>query len=682
MTLERPRLLSITTPIRSGVITPVRLSVTEELGLPYEADVEILATDPNLLPEDLLTKGVTVTITQSANSMQVVRHFNGVVAEFERLGPGTAGRMRYRLLVVPAIWQLGLRTNCRIFQGSTLKKIITTVLADHGLPEPSWGIGIPEAAIPYCTQFNETDLAFVSRLLDEHGLNLYFQQAAGSHEVMISASAQGFPSFVGGDVTMTHATPGFFDLGGWRRVNQARSYVSRMADMDTERSKPSERLYKARTTRTYAEEPGMWNSGEVYRWPGGQSTRPGLDTAEVAMGAQEAASETYEAKARDPRFAPGVRVSVGVQLEDGTVQRRQYVVTAARHEAEDTSGLVAGAGGEESYNASLNMVFAGRVWISPRRHPRPVMPGLQSAIVTGPEGEQIHVDEFGRIKVKLCWDRFGPGDDASSCWVRVMQPAAGAWGGAWFLPRVGDEVLVAFLEGDPDRPLVVGSVYGMDSKPPFEPGTNKSQSGYRTRSFKSESREDANILRFEDKKGSEEVLLHAQKDLTVTVENDEVREIGHDQTITIHNERFVTVEEADDRLEVLKGSRTVSIKRGDDKLDIKQGNLTTELGMGNESRTIKQGNLNVELGMGNETHTIKMGDLMVKCSLGQITMEAMQSITLKVGQNSVVIDQMGVTVKGMMITEEAQLIHKTKGLLVQEEASAMVQIQGGIVLIN
>jgi type VI secretion system secreted protein VgrG len=677
-----PRLLTITTPLGDGTLKLVKLSVTEELGLPYVIEADVLGDDPDLLPQHLLTKEITATVSQNAGGAVVQRHFHGLVAEFRRTGPGAGGRMGYRLVAVPGVWRLGLRRNCRIFQGKSAKDIVQAIMGQHGLPAPSWGILPALQPIPYCTQFNETDLHFVSRLLEEHGLTYYFSHTASAHELHISAGAQGFPQYEGGDVEARHKTRGFFELGGWHRASRARSYTTKLEDMDTERSKPSEVLSKVKPTRTYEDEAATWSAGEVFHWPGGMSTRAGFDTAEVMMGSLEAASEEYGADTRDPRFAPGARLFVSVQKEDGSNQRRQYVVTGARHEAEDGSGLESGTGGVESCSTSLRLVFAARAWMPQPRHPRPLMAGVHSAKVTGPEGEKIHVDEFGRIKVKFRWDRFSKDDDSSSCWVRVMQSAAGAWGGTWFLPRVGDEVLVAFLDGDPDRPVVVGSVYGKDAKPPFQPGTNKAQSGILTRSYKSESAADANMLRFEDKKDSEEVLLHAQKDLKVEVENDETRTVGHDQTETIKNARTVTINDSHDTLTVETGNRVTTVKTGNDTHEVSQGNRSTEVKMGNDSLKIDQGNRTVELGMGNETHTIKMGDMTIKCSLGQITLEAMQKITLKVGQSSVVIDQTGVTVKGTMITEEALAMHKTKAPMVEVKADAMVQVQGALVMIN
>jgi type VI secretion system secreted protein VgrG len=660
--MQPSRLIGIKSPLPDGTLTVVRLSVTEELGLPYAIEAEVLGSNVDLLPKDLLTKEITVTVTQRGPS-PLVRHFHGVVAEFRRIGPGATGRMAYRLVAVPNLWRLGLRRNCRIWQDKDVKQIVTAVLGDHGLPAPSWSM-VEAQPIPYCTQFDETDLHFVSRLLEEHGLTYYFTHTASGHEMGVAYSSQGFPQYVGGDTTAEHGAPQLNMLGSWRRINRARPAKAKLDDMDAERSKPSEVQSKEQPTLTSEDEPAMWSAGEVFNWPGGMSTRP-VDSAEIMMGAYEAAAEEYAAEARDPRYAPGARLNVAVKKEDGTNQSRQYVVTAVRHEATDNSGLVSGAGGVEQYGSTLRLVLASRVWMPPPRHPKPVMAGLHSAKVTGPSGEKIHVDQYGRIKVRFRWDRWAQDDDTSSIWMRVMQPAAGSWGGTWFLPRVGDEVLVAFLDGDADRPIVVGSVYGKDSAPPFDPQANKAQTGYRTRSYKSDSKEDANILRFEDKKGSEEVLLHAQKDLKIEVENDETR--------TIQNARITTIKQSDDTYTLETGNRSETIKTGNDDLKIDTGNRVTQIKMGNDD---------LKIDMGNETHKLGMGNYSLKCDLGAVTIEAMQSIELKVGASSVKIDQTGVTIKGMLLKFEGTAMAEVKAPMTQVKGDAMVIVQGGLVMIN
>jgi type VI secretion system secreted protein VgrG len=660
--MQPSRLIGIKSPLPDGTLTVVKVTVTEELGMPFAVEAEVVSGRHDLTAKDLLTKNVTVTVTQRGPS-PFKRHFNGVVAEFRRIGPGAGNRMTYRLTLVPDLWRLGLRRNSRIWQAKSVKDIVTAVLKDHGLPAPTWSMVDKADPIDYCTQFNETDLHFVSRLLEEHGLTYHFTHDLGSHEMGVAYTAPGFPQFEGGEVLAVHGAPDLDVLGSWRRINRARSAKTDLLDMDDERSKPSEIAADVSPTRTYPDEPAMWSAGEVFHWPGGMSTRP-VDSAEIMMGALEAQSEEYGAEARDPRFAPGLRVPVTVKTDDDSGKQAQYLVTAVRHEAIDYSGLMSGAGGVERYGSTLRLVLASRVWMPAPRHARPVMAGMYSAKVTGPAGEKIHVDKFGRVKVRFRWDRTAKDDDTSSIWIRVMQPSAGSWGGTWFLPRVGDEVMVAFMDGDPDRPIVVGSVYGKDSPPPFDPGANKAQTGYRTRSYKSDSKDDANILRFEDKKGAEEVLLHAQKDLKVEVENDEVRTVDHDQ------------------VETIKNSRTTTIKDSDDTYTLETGNRSETIKMGNETLSIDQGNRSTTLKMGNDSLKLSLGNYSMKCDLGSISLEAMQSITLKVGSSSIVVDQTGVTIKGMMVKIEAQLMLDTKGLMVQHSADGIMIVKGALVMIN
>ncbi len=685
------RLLEITSPLGADALVATRLHARETVGTPYTFEVDVLADDGAILPSALLTKEITVTVTQTVDDAEHKRYFHGLVAEFMKLGPGPGGKAAYRLVAVPGLWRLGLKRNCRIFQAKSAKDIVDAIVGEYGLTAASWGILPTLEPMPYCTQFNESDLHFISRLLEEHGMGYYFSHTASAHTLHISATAPGFPAFEGGDVVAKAVTANSLELGDWQRASRARSASVQLEDMDGERSQPSVVQTKSSDTRTYAGEPAMWASGKVFRWPGGMATRPGLDPAAVEMGGHETASEHYSATTIDPRYGAGARVSIGVEAEDGTEDRKSFVVTTAEHVATDSSRLGAGSGGTESYNCSLTLVDAARTWMPVREHRRPIMTGLYSAKVTGPSGEKIHVDEFGRIKIKFRWDHLGADDDTTSCWVRVAQSAAGAWGGTWFLPRIGDEVMVAFLDGDPDRPIVTGSVYGKDAKPPFLPGTNPAQSGISTRSHKSDSADDANVLRFEDKKDSEEVFVHAQKDLNVEVENDETRKIDHDQIETIKNARTVTVKQSHDTLTVEQGNRLVTVKQGNDthtvetgnrEVTIKTGNDTTSVDTGNREATIKTGNETVTVNTGNATHTIKMGNMTIKCSLGSITLEAMQSITLKVGSNTLVVDQTGITIKGTMISEEAQAMHKTKAPMVQVDADAMVMVKGGIVMLN
>jgi type VI secretion system secreted protein VgrG len=292
------------------------------------------------------------------------------------------------------------------------------------------------------------------------------------------------------------------------------------------------------------------------------------------------------------------------------------------------------------------------------------------------------------VKVQFHWDREGKNNEESSCWVRVSHPTAGKnWG--WIsLPRIGQEVIVSFLEGNPDRPIITGRVYNGEQMPPYTLPANQTQSGMKTRSSKQGTAENFHEIRFEDKKDSEEVYVHAEKDFNCVIENNETRKIGltkkdkGDQTVEIQNNRTVTLNEGNDTLTVKKGNRVTNVDTGNNTLNVKKGNRETNVNTGNNTLTVKQGNQTVNVNTGNDTKNVKMGNHLVKVSAGKSTIEAMQSIELKVGSNSVKIDQTGVTIKGLMVKIEATTTLDAKGLKTSLNGDAMLTLKGGITMIN
>ena len=268
-------------------------------------------------------------------------------------------------------------------------------------------------------------------------------------------------------------------------------------------------------------------------------------------------------------------------------------------------------------------------------------------MVVGKSGEDIWVDKYGRVKVQFFWDRKGKKNEDSSCWVRVSQIWAGKNWGWMSIPRIGQEVIVDFLEGDPDQPIITGRVYNAEQMPPYDLPANQTQSGIKTRSSKGGGTENFNEIRFEDKKGSEMFTVHAEKDMDTTVE--------HDDTQKVQNNRTINVD----------GTHTETIVK----------NTTIEITQGNHSLTLKQGNQSITLDMGNQATKLKLGNQTTKVDLGKIETEAMQSIELKVGQSSIKIDQMGVTIKGMMIKIDGKV-------MTQVEGKAMLIVKGGITMIN
>jgi type VI secretion system secreted protein VgrG len=291
----------------------------------------------------------------------------------------------------------------------------------------------------------------------------------------------------------------------------------------------------------------------------------------------------------------------------------------------------------------------------------PFVQGPQTATVVGKDGEEIWTDKYGRIKVQFHWEREGKKNETSSCWMRVSYPVAGkSWG--WVsLPRIRQEVVVSFLEGNPDRPLITGSVYNGDNLPPYDLPANQTQSGIKSRSSKTGVAENFNEIRFEDKKDSEEVYVHAEKDFNCVIENNETRKIGldkkskGDQTVEIQN------------------NRTISLNEGNDLLTIKMGNLETNIDQGNNNLNVKQGNDNIN---------VKLGDYIVKVDSGNATITAMQSIELKVGGNSIKIEQTGITIKGMMIKVQADATLEAKSAMTTIKGDGMLTLKGAITMIN
>jgi type VI secretion system secreted protein VgrG len=313
-------------------------------------------------------------------------------------------------------------------------------------------------------------------------------------------------------------------------------------------------------------------------------------------------------------------------------------------------------------------------------------------VVVGPAGEEIHTDKYGRVRVQFHWDREGKKDDKSSVWVRTMMPWTGKNWGMIAIPRIGQEVVVQFEEGNPDRPMVVGMLYNADTMPPYALPDNMTQSGIKTNSTKGGG--GFNELMMEDKKGSELVRFQAEKDYTQIVKNNARITVGVEKKdagnmdLTVHANLTETVKTGHHSFTVASGQQTIKIKK--DKTETIEGGSTltvtddvkSTVKMGNVSETVEMGNVTQDIKMGNQTTTVDLGNVKVDVKLGKIEMEAMQSIKLTVGGNSVEITQAGVTVKGIMVKIEATAMLEAKAPMTQIKGDALLTLKGGITLIN
>jgi type VI secretion system secreted protein VgrG len=292
------------------------------------------------------------------------------------------------------------------------------------------------------------------------------------------------------------------------------------------------------------------------------------------------------------------------------------------------------------------------------------------AEIKSQDGEEIYTDQYGRVKVRFYWDHRGEATGAHAVWARVIQPWAGKGWGAHFIPRVGTEVAVAFVDADPDRPIIIGGLYNARDMPIW-PVAEKTKSGFRSRTSLKGGASDYNEFSFDDHKGQELVHTQAQKDLTVYVK--------HDQTLKIDNCRIVTVKK--DETVDIQNNQSIKVKM-DHSLKVTDGNRSIAVSKGNNSLKVDMGNHDVKIAMGNHATDVQMGNVSLKAGLGKIDNEAMQAIELKVGQSSIKIDQMGVTITGMMIKIEGQVQTQVKGLMTSVNADAMLVLKGGITMVN
>ena len=362
----------------------------------------------------------------------------------------------------------------------------------------------------YCVQFNETDLEFTQRLLEEAGCGYFFEHTQGDHKLVICGANADYPQVPGEPQEVRPHAGHHGAITTWQPSTALQP--GKVVAEDFDGLKPA--TLKQANAGTILGTPNA-ASFEMYRWPGGQTVRPEGDLSKLGMEGFESAADRMSATGNDPTSFAGGRLKVVAGLRSNSNVRPPavtWLVTSVNHEAFDETHL--GGGGSAGYSNSMVLMAADRPWRPPGVRPRPPMLGVHSAIVTGPAGEEIHCDEYGRVKVHFLWDRAGKRDDTSSCWVRVAQGFAGKWGGSWQLPRIGDEVLVAFVDGDPDRPIILGSVYNAEQKPIYTLPANKTQSGFKTKSSKGGGAANFNELRFEDKKGSEEINIQAEKDIT------------------------------------------------------------------------------------------------------------------------------------------------------------------------
>jgi type VI secretion system secreted protein VgrG len=673
-----PPPITLTSPLGSDLLFE---SMTASAGLSTlgEMRLGLVSARPDLKAEDLLGKPVTVTVQLRDGAK---RHFNGYVTRFG-LGVHRGRYFGYEATVHAWPWFLTRTADCRIFQAMTVPDIVKKVFEDHGVADFQLKLFRSYRTWTYCVQYRESDFNFVSRLLEHEGIYWYFEHTDGKHKLVLvdshsahdkGAICDSLPYIEEGAET----SPDTECVSGWHSSREVRAGKTALTSYDFER--PSTDLAtKAATDRGHA-----LGDYELFDWQGDYvQAADGSQWAEDRLDEQQTSYQVLQGSAN----AHGIEVGRLLTLtrHPRADQNAQYLVTGLQVSA-SVDGYEAGnAAG--AYRCEFSAMPAAQQFRPARRTPKPFVQGPQTALVVGPGGEEIFTDKYGRIKLQFHWDRYGKKDENSSCWVRVSHPWAGKNFGVVDIPRIGQEVVVDFLEGDPDQPLVTGRVYNAEQMPPWDLPANATQSGILTRSSKGGAYGNANAIRFEDKAGGEQLWIHAEKNQDIEVEKDETHWVGqdrkktidrdetthvkrdrtetvdHDETITVHNNRTETVDQEEKitihggRTEVVDKEEKITIHGGrteqvdhDEKITIDGGR--TEIVGKEENITIHGGRTekvdhdeNITIG-GGRTESVK-NDEKITINGGRTEQVAHdEKVSIGGGRTTSVKNDEGVTIGG------------------------------------
>ena len=586
--------LLVSTPAISGAeLTATAIRCHEAINAVNS--VELDASCPTVFSAELIASHVTLSFKNDANT----RLLDNLVAEFHRL-PGDATADHYHLTLRPWLWWLTLGSNNRIFQNLSTPDIVKQVFA--GFTDYKLQLNATYPPREYCVQYGETDFAFVCRLLEEEGIFYFFTHADGVHTLVLADNNDVLPACpVQATLPYLGQKLGGRELHGIRAGGITRQAVAGgYKTTDYEFTTPAASLY----SQAQADAQGT----SVYEHPGGYNAKSRGDAlGTLRTQALRSLQQRFMGESDCRWLIPGHTFTL--TGHDDAAANIEWLVIAVTHDAS-----------QQQYKNRFEAIPKSVPYRPPRSTPRPRM-HTQTARVVGKAGEEIWTDQYGRIKVQFNWDREGVNDEKSSCWIRVAQGWTGKGFGAYFIPRIGQEVVVTFIDGDPDRPLVTACVYNGDNVHPYALPTHQTRSGLMTQSSKGAA--GFHELRFDDKKGEEEIFLQSQKDMNVNILNDVSHTVGHDETRTIKNARTHTVQEADDSLTVAKGNRSVTVATGNETIDIK-ANRTLKAG-GDETRSVG-GNLKQTI-TGNYTLTVD-GNLSIKVN-GTLSIEGVGGVEIK-----------------------------------------------------
>ena len=564
--------LIIRTPIGPEELLLTDFRGREGISVPFFYELDMLCENHDVIFEDIIGKSVTVELALFGGES---RYFNGIISRFSQKSSGMdlaeseAHLSRYTATMVPWLWLLTKTADCRIFQNMSVPDIIENIFNDAGLRDFSFRLDMNHFEKEYCVQYRETDFNFISRLMEQEGIFYFFEHEEKKHTLVMADSTHECPPSDHQEIVRYQT-----NAGGW----QDEDVISEMEvrkEIRVGKYTVNDFNFEMPYTDLKVEVNAQENLGpgerEIYDYPAEYDMRDQGDrVAGIRMQEEEAKITTISGLSVCRDFTSGYHF----ELEDfyrSDMNGKRFVLTAVEHTISEPVDM-GGSQPEPSYYNNFTCIPIEAPYRPPRTTPKPVVEGTQPAIVVGPSGEEIYTDKYGRVKVQFIWDREGKRDENSSCWVRVSQPWAGNSWGAIFIPRIGQEVLVDFFEGDPDRPIITGRVYDGNNMPPYELPSNMTQSTIKSNSSKGGG--GFNELRFEDKKDAEEIFLHAQKDWTIAIENDKNQTVGNNETLSVGNDRTKSV--GNNQSETIGTNKTIQV--GSDHTETIGSNMAQTVG--------------------------------------------------------------------------------------------------------
>ncbi len=650
--------IRVKSPFGADKLLFKEMHLREELGRLFQCDLSVRSPEGDLDPDRILGQSVTVEFELTTGG--AIRYLNAVVTEFAQTGYSDELH-EYEATLRPWLWLLTRTADCRIFQQKSVPDIVQAVFREYGLTDFELRLSGSYRTWEYCAQYRETDFNFVSRLLEHEGIYYFFEHSEDKHSLVLA------------DDTSAHKTVSHYEtvpfypangavafrerdhLNGWSQLASVQTGACALQDFDFEQPRKS-LIAKSSIRSQYAHA-----DFELFDYPGTYTEKSdGDDYAKVRI--QELRAEQIVARAVGN--AVGLQCGALFTLENHPRedQNHEYLITASTLYLKTNAYQSAATPGIDA-QMSARCIDSKVVFRPMRSTPKPYISGTQSALIVGKSGEEIYTDQYGRVKLQFHWDRYSKGDENSSCWVRVTQLWAGKQWGAVHIPRIGQEVIVSFLEGDPDRPIVTGRVYNGDSMPPYALPDNKTQSGIKSRSSQSGTADNFNEIRFEDLKGQEMLTIHAEKDMTAEVENDRSETIGRDETAKVGRDQKWSVGH-DSSLDV-GNNETINITQ--DRSISVGGNESDNVG---KQYTLTAGD-QISLTTGSASIVMK--------SNGDIEISG-NNITIS-GQSKVEIDGQQINVQGTQIQVQGTQT-TVQSTLLNLNASGVASIQGSLTKIN